>query len=186
MSSIENVPPSRALSPAYRISANEPESYWTKLKEGGKSKWVRLPRNRISGKKIEVSKRYWSKSIAFVTFRKQTRGPLASRGDPIELLPIDHPNAIVAGRRFRVQTLVDGKALSGGTLKVYSEASEGHDPTFKVKTGADGRAQLRFPEPGRYLIGVTHEIPASNDPKADAYSYSVFLMLEALAPKKAK
>ena len=48
-----------------------------------------------------------------------------------------------------------------------------------VKSEADGRAQLKFPKAGRYLMSVRHEIPAVKDPKADAYAYAVHLMIEA-------
>ena len=170
----------------YSIVADEPPSYWTKLKEGGKTRWVPQSRDRVSGKKIEVSKRYWTKSITYVTFRKPTRGPLTSRGDPVELMPVDHPNEIIAKQPFRVRVLSKDAPLPGRTIKVYGEATKGHDPTFIAKSGADGRSELRFPEPGRYLVSVTYEVPAKNDPKADAYSYSVNLMIEAKPKSKAK
>ncbi len=165
----------------YRFTAVEPETYWTKLKEGDKTRWVPLSRDRVEGKKIEVSKRYWSKSVAYMTFGQQTQGPLAAQGDNLELLPLDHPNAIVAKKPFRVQVLSKGASLKGRTIKVYSEATEGHDPAFTVKSGADGRAQLRLPRPGRYLVSVIHEVSAKNGPKSDAYSYGVYLMIEAKA-----
>ena len=48
-----------------------------------------------------------------------------------------------------------------------------------VKSGANGHAQLEFPEAGRYLISTRHEVPATDDPKADADAYSAHLMIEA-------
>ena len=165
----------------YQITAEEPEAHWTKLIEGDKKRWIRRPRDLVVGKKIDVSKRYWAKAIAYVTFRKPTRMPLAPQGDPLELVPIDHPNRIEPGKPFRIRVLAKGAPLSGGKIKVYSEASEGHDAAMTIKSGADGRAQLKLPKAGRYLVSITHEVPAKSDPKADAYVYSVHLMVEANA-----
>ena len=165
----------------YRITAEEPEAYWTKIKNGDKSRWLRAPRDRVVGKTIEVSKRYWAKAIAYVTFGQQTTGPLAVQGDPLELLPIDHPSSIRAGKSFRVRVLAEGKPLAGQEIKVHADASQGHDATATFKSRADGLAQLRLTRPGRYLLSVRNEIAATGDPKADAYSYSVYLMIEVKA-----
>ncbi|MCG8417057.1 MAG: DUF4198 domain-containing protein [Proteobacteria bacterium] len=162
----------------YRITAEEPEAYWTKIKDGDERRWLRLPRDRVVGKTIEVSKRYWAKAITYVTFRQQTTGPLAAQGDPLELVPIDHPSAIRAGKPFRLQVLAKGQSLSGQEIKVYDEAGHGHDATMTLLSRADGKAQLRLTKPGRYLLSVRREVPASGDPGADAYSYSVYLMIE--------
>ena len=70
--------------------------------------------------------------MTYVTFRKQTTGPLASQGDLLELLPIDHPNAIRAEQPFRVQVLAKGAPLAGGEIKVYDDATEGHDATITL------------------------------------------------------
>ncbi len=168
----------------YRIVTEEPEAYWTKLVEGDKKRWVRMPRDRVVGKKIEVAKRYWATAIAYVTFRTRTRGPLAPQGDPLELVPLDHPNAISVGKPFRLRLLAQGAPLSGREIKVYSEATAGHDATRVVKSGADGRVQFTFAKAGRYLISVRHEVPMKDDPKADAHSFSVHLMVKADARRK--
>ena len=165
----------------YRIAAEEPEAYWTKIKDGAKSRWLRMPRDRVTGKTIEVSKRYWAKAITYVTFRERTTGPLAMQGDPLELLLIDHPNAIRAGQSFRVRVLADGKPLAGRDIKVFADASSGHDAAATFKSRADGLAQLRLARPGRYLLSVRNEVAAPGDPKADAYSYSVYVMVEVQA-----
>ncbi len=165
----------------YRVTTEEPESHWTKLAEGNEPRWVRMSRDRVVGKKIEVSKRFWSKSITYVTFRDRTSGPLAAQGDPVELVPIDHPNAIVAGKPFRLRVLADGAPLANAEIKVYGDASRGHDASMTVKSDAQGRAQLRFAKVGRYLMSARHEVAAKDDPKADAYAYSVNVMVEARA-----
>ena len=162
----------------YKLAAEEPEAHWTRLVEGKKKRWVRTSRDRVVGKKFDMSKRYWAKAIAYVTFRTQTQGPLAAAGDPLELVPLDHPNAAVAGPPFRLRVLAAGAPLASASLKVYGEATEGHDPTMTLKSDTDGHATIKFPKPGRYLISVRHEVPAKDDPKADAYSYSVHLMID--------
>ena len=133
----------------------------------------------MGGKEIEVSRRYWTKSETYVSFRDRTRGPLAAEGGPLEIVPIDHPNAIIAGEPFRIELRANGSALSNGEVRVFADATEGHDPAMTVSTGGDGRAQLRFPKTGRYLIRVYHQVDAENDPRADSYGYSVNLMIEA-------
>ncbi|MEO1232179.1 MAG: DUF4198 domain-containing protein [Myxococcota bacterium] len=170
----------------YRLEAHEPESFWTKVKEGDETRWLPQSRDRVEGQKIEVSKRYWSKSIAYVTFRKPSQGSLAPRGEPLELIPEDHPNALVAGRPFGVRVSSKGAPLTGKKIKVFSEAEEGHDPTFEVTSGEGGRAKLMLPDAGRHLISVSHEVPAPKDPRADSYFYSVYLMVEVGPKKEAK
>ena len=165
----------------YQIATTVPESYWTKIVENGETRWVRGSRDRVTGKQIEVSRRYWTRSMTYVTFRSQTRGPLAAQGDPLEIVPIDHPNAIVTGEPFRIEVHANGAPLSGGEIKVFGDATEGHDAEMEVSTGADGRAQLKFPHAGRYLISIYHQVAAENDPRADSYGYSVNLMIEARA-----
>ncbi|MEM9488806.1 MAG: DUF4198 domain-containing protein [Myxococcota bacterium] len=162
----------------YRITAEEPQAYWTKVKDGEKSQWLRLPRDRVIGKTIEVSKRYWAKAITYVTFRTQTTGPLAMQKDPLELLPIDHPNSIRAGQSFRLRVLTEGQPLAGKEIKVFDDAGHGHDASATFKSRTDGQAVLRFARPGRYLLSVNNEVPANGDPGADAYVYSVYLMVE--------
>lgn len=165
----------------YRVTAEEPEAYWTKIKEGDKSRWLRMPRDRVAGKTIEMSKRYWAKAITYVTFKRQTRGPLAVQGDPLELQPVDHPNAIRAGQPFRFRVLAEGKPLQGQEIKVYDDAGHGHDATTTAKSRADGIVRLRLARSGRYLLSVRNEIAAPGDPKADAYSYSVYVMIDVQA-----
>ena len=86
----------------YRVATEHPEIYWTQVVDGEKKRWLRMSRDRAAGKKIETSKRYWSKTLTYVTFRTETTGPLAARGDPLELVALDHPNAIRAKQPFRV------------------------------------------------------------------------------------
>lgn len=161
----------------YRLEAEEPEAHWTQIKDGEKKRWLRAPHDQVEGRTIVKSKRYWAKAIAYVTFRTRTTGPLAAQNDPLELVPRDHPNDIRARKPFQLTVLASGKPLANRKVEVYADNSSGHDAAFTCTSRSDGTCNLVFPDSGRYLMRVHNEIDATGDPKADAYSHTVFLMV---------
>ncbi|MEO1339303.1 MAG: DUF4198 domain-containing protein, partial [Myxococcota bacterium] len=170
----------------YRITANEPEEYWSKLIEGKKTRWVPLAGDRLAGKKVEISKRYWSQSVAYVTVGKPTNDVLASDSAPLELIPTEHPSQLSDNKPFRIRVLANGKPLSDREIEVFGDATNGHEALFTVKSDSKGYAQIRGLKPGRYLLSTRHEIPSPSDSKADAYVYSINLMVKVEAKTKSE
>ena len=79
-------------------------------------------------------------------------------GQPYELVPLQNPTNLVAGDSLTILVLRCGQPLAN--VAVGSEsAGFGHNAI--VKTDASGKARIRFPERGRWLVNSTYLAYAS-------------------------
>ena len=137
-----------------------------------------------------------SRNETFVTRDAPTTTVLEPTGKGLELVPVTHPNDLVAGEAATFKFLLDGKpaadlevAFAPGNSRYRATPGD-----FKVKTGADGSFKVTFPEAGMYWMNATvrsGEVarggPGMGDGPAaplagDGASASYTATLEALLP----
>jgi uncharacterized GH25 family protein len=100
-----------------------------------------------------------SRNETFITQGAPTSTVFKTTGRGIELVPVTHPNDLIAGEAATFQFLVDGKP--GANLKVtaipggirYRDALRQMD----LKTDAQGKVAITWPDPGMYWINVVPE-----------------------------
>jgi uncharacterized GH25 family protein len=93
----------------------------------------------------------------YVTVGEPTTTVFKPTGKGIELVPVTHPNDLVAGEAATFQFLLDGKPAAGlpvtvipGGIRYRDQLNEMH-----LKTGAEGKVSMTWPAPGMYWLNVT-------------------------------
>ncbi|MEJ5978184.1 DUF4198 domain-containing protein [Novosphingobium sp. PS1R-30] len=78
-------------------------------------------------------------------------------GKGIELVPVTHPNDLVAGEAATFQFLLDGKPATDLKVTVIPGGIRYRDNLNQIdaKTGADGKVSVTYPTPGMYWINVS-------------------------------
>ena len=162
----------------YRLEAEEPNMAWTKLKTDGAETWQPGTRADFEGREIVESKVYFAKAMAYVSLGPTSDVVKAATGDPLEIVFQDHPNGLRAGSGFGVTLLSFGKPVAKHALQIFSDRSQGHDPSAKCTTDANGWCEVVAESPGRYLLTARLEGSTPEDPETDGFSYSVSVSLE--------
>jgi hypothetical protein len=90
-----------------------------------------------------------------------TRGaptPVKPLGKGFEIEPITHPNEIFLDDGFTFRAVVDGQPIAGLPISIYrgGEAYAEGRTVIEVKTGADGKATIKFDKPGVYLLNTRY------------------------------
>lgn len=90
----------------------------------------------------------------FVTAGKPTRKTLEATGSGLELLPITHPNDMVAGDPASFQFLLDGKPAAGIKVSVVPGGIRYRDKLNEMAftTDQDGKFSVTWPQPGMYWM----------------------------------
>ena len=100
--------------------------------------------------------------------------------------PISDPNQIVQAGGFQVELLFDGQPFPSMPIVIYGSG----DPDTKldryVVTGADGRANISFDQPGRYVIAVRYRANAPAGSAANVQSYTTTMTLDVMAAQHAE
>jgi uncharacterized GH25 family protein len=98
----------------------------------------------------------FNRNETFVTRDAPTTTVFAPTGKGLELVPVTHPNDLVAGEAASFKFLLDGKPAAD--LEVtFAPGNSRYRATpgdFKVKTGADGAFKVTFPEAGMYWLNA--------------------------------
>ena len=99
----------------------------------------------------------FNRNETFVTRDAPTDTVLKPTGKGLELVPVTHPNDLVAGEAATFRFLLDGKpaadlevAFAPGNSRYRATPGD-----FKVKTGPDGAFTVTFPEAGMYWLNAT-------------------------------
>jgi hypothetical protein len=106
------------------------------------------------------------KAEAYVTRGSPNKGALKPSGKGFELEPLTHPNELFVGDAFRFALTMDGKPVAAQAFTIarggeaYSETRYAHSG----KTGADGRAEVTFAQPGAYLLEIHYPERAEGNP----------------------
>jgi uncharacterized GH25 family protein len=101
--------------------------------------------------------RSFNRNETFVTRDAPTTTVFAPTGKGLELVPVTHPNDLVAGEAATFKFLLDGKPAADleVTLAPGNSRYRATPGDFKVKTGADGAFKVTFPEAGMYWLNAT-------------------------------
>jgi uncharacterized GH25 family protein len=98
----------------------------------------------------------FNRNETFVTRDAPTDTVLKPTGKGLELVPVSHPNDLVAGEAATFKFLLDGKPAADLEVS-FAPGNARYRATpgdFKVKTGADGAFKVTFPEAGLYWMNA--------------------------------
>jgi uncharacterized GH25 family protein len=126
----------------------------------------------------------------FVTVGEPTDTLFKPTGKGIELVPVTHPNDLIAGEAATFQFLLDGKPGAGLPVTVIRGGIRYRDDLGEetLKTDGEGKVVLNWAEPGLYWVNVTTpraEGAGDGPPPATAAPQrraSYVTTLEVLAP----
>lgn len=142
----------------------------------------RVPAGATNVKTAEANNR----NEIFVTVGEPTTTLFKPTGKGIELVPVTHPNDLIAGEPATFQFLLDGKPAAdlpvtviAGGIRYRDQLGEMH-----LKTGADGKVEISWAEPGMYWLNVTTPQAGGEEgaPPPIARRASYVTTLEVLAP----
>lgn len=123
----------------------------------------------------------------FVTAGEPTTTVFKPTGKGIELVPVTHPNDLVAGEPATFQFLLDGKPAAGLPVTVIPGGIRYRDQLHQqdLKTGADGKVTVKWGDPGMYWINATTpraEREEGAPPAPGGRRASYVTTLEVMAP----
>ncbi|WP_026352830.1 DUF4198 domain-containing protein [Solimonas variicoloris] len=92
----------------------------------------------------------------FVTVGKPSSEVLAPTGSGLELVPVTHPNDLVAGETASFKLLLDGQPAAGLKVSVVPGGTRYRDQQdeITVTTGADGAFAITWPQAGMYWLNA--------------------------------
>lgn len=119
-----------------------------------------------------VATRSNSRTETFVTLGEPSA--ITPTGEGVELVPVTHPNDLVAGEPATFKLVRDGRPAAdldvtiarGGTR--YRNSPE----EMTVRTGADGSFTVTWPEAGMYWMNASIRTPASGSQMAYNAAYN--------------
>ena len=162
----------------YRIETDHPVQYVAEIEVDGKKRWVDKSKDQLPGKKIIQSTHRWSRTTTFVTVRKHTKRVLKATGAFLEIVPLTHPNQIFVGKPFVARVLSRGQLVPGQRVQAYSEMDSGHDETLATVTNSDGKCELIFPSPGKYLLTARFRQDAKDLSRANIDVFNISMLVE--------
>jgi uncharacterized GH25 family protein len=109
---------------------------------------------------VNTSESYARNEI-FVTQGAPTNTIFKASGKGLELVPVTHPNDLVAGEAATFQFLLDGKPAAGMFVTAIPGGIRYRDSLkqMDLKTDAQGKVAITWPEPGMYWLNVTPTRP---------------------------
>lgn len=144
----------------YRI-AEEGGAFFATWTEEGEQKRRRgtLAELREAGMEAKPGVRFMQsmrRVETFVTLGAPNDTALKPRGTGLELVPVTHPNDIVAGEKASLKLLLDGAPAAGLKVAVVKAGDQYRDKVAsqELETGADGTLSFTLAEPGRYWLSA--------------------------------
>ncbi len=126
--------------------------------EGERRRWrgsrkeaaTAIPQGATNVRMSEVS----SRTETFVTLGAPNDTALAPTNLGIEMVPVTHPNDLIAGEPAQMKFLLDGEPVAGLELELVAGGTRYRDePGIQtLTTDADGMVTLRADEPGMYYL----------------------------------
>ncbi|ALM86237.1 DUF4198 domain-containing protein [Bordetella sp. N] len=122
-----------------------------------------------------------SRIETFVTAGKPSTVKPVGKG--MELVPVTHPNDIYAGEAATFQMQIDGKPAAELEVNVVPGGARYRDKLdeIKLKTGKDGKFQVKWPHPGMYWVEASLEDDKTTVPRATKRRISYSGTFEVLA-----
>ncbi len=121
-----------------------------------------------------VATRSNSRTETFVTLGAPSTTALAPTGQGLELVPVTHPNDLVAGEAATFKLVRDGQPAADLEVTIARGGTRYRDnpEEMTVRTGADGSFTVTWPEPGMYWMNASVRTPASGDRLAYTAQYN--------------
>ena len=166
---------------SYRIS-NSAESVMANYKLAGETKrWRGKPAEfsvwaaqiPAEAKEVQVS-RTWMLSETFVSKERAGLPPFQPANQGLELQALTPVTDLSNGDAVHLRLLLDGKPLPDATVTLLRGGSRYRYKLgeLTLKTDAQGELKITWAEPGRYWLGLGHEVAAKADQPAKRYRYS--------------
>lgn len=125
-----------------------------------------------------------SRNETFVTLGAPTDAVFAPTGQGLEMVPVTHPNDLVAGENGVFRFLIDGEPAAGLSVTVIPGGIRYRDALgqMDLQTDAAGEVAIAWPEPGMYWLEATAEDQNASIPNATERRLGYVTTLEVLAP----
>jgi uncharacterized GH25 family protein len=152
----------RSLESAVSLEAAKFEDY---LKEEGLNSVIEARAKK--GESQKPSKELFSRAAKCLVQAggSGTTGFDRVLGLTLELVPEKDPYAMTGGGELPVRLFYDGKPLAGALVAAI--AYDAPDRKIAVRSDQSGRAVLRLPSGGLWLVKAVHMVPVTGDPNAD-------------------
>lgn len=113
----------------------------------------------------------------FVTLGEPNETALTPTGKGLELVPVTHPNDLVAGEAASFKLLKDGQPASDVEVTVARGGTRYRDnpEEITVKTGADGGFSVTWPQAGLYWLGASARTPGADGQPGSNAGYNLAL-----------
>lgn len=131
-------------------------------------------------KDLQVSRSYRSIET-YVTRGEPTTKALAATGKGFELVPVTHPNDLVAGESARFTLLIEGQPAVGAEVTVIAGAMRYRDGQQEIKATSDDKGQLSitWPHAGMFWLSASYSDDKAKAP-ATKRTGSLSVTLEVL------
>lgn len=153
----------------YRV-ANVSGGMMVSYKQGAEQKrWRGAPADaaaNIPADATEVKKTLSDRRVEFfVTSGAPTTDALKPVGKGLELVPVSHPNDVIAGEKATFGLLLDGKPAAGVEVVVERGGTRFNDERGEIKTTTDkdGKFSITWPKAGFYWLEADVRSPAGAD-----------------------
>ena len=109
-----------------------------------------IPANATDVKISEIQGRIET----FVTSGKPTDGVLKPTGVGLEMVPVTHPNNLIAGEKATFRLLLDGQPAVGQSIEIVPGGIRYRDKLndMKATTDESGTFSVTWPAPGMYWM----------------------------------
>lgn len=150
----------------YRIAVVN-DGLFASFKQGGENKRLRGSAESLAkeipadAQDLRVMQNL-SRTEVFVTSGKPTTKALEPTGRGIELVPVTHPNDLIAGEPATFRFLQDGKPAPGLEVSVVPGGIRYRDQLGETKyaTDAKGEVTVEWPAAGMYWLNASPPRPA--------------------------
>lgn len=124
-----------------------------------------------------VATRTSNRIETFVTLGAPTDGVFADPAEGLAMIPVTHPNDLVAGEPATFRLSNDGIAAAGVEVTIARGGTRYRDAPgeMTVTTGADGSFTVTWPEAGMYWLNAAVRTPARGDAMAANAQYVAVL-----------
>jgi Domain of unknown function (DUF4198) len=102
-------------------------------------------------------------------------------GQPLEIVPLVHPNRVEPGGELPIRVLFRGEPLPG--VNVIGARASGRDREITTRTNDQGEAMVTVSAPGRWYLRALHMIRLEDDPEMRWESFWCTLSFEIPLPK---
>ena len=158
--------------------ANVSSGVTATYKENGEDKrWrgsaAEFPGALPAGATDVVATRTSNRIETFVTLGAPTDSVFTNPADGLALIPVTHPNDVVAGEAATFKLSIDGLPASNVEVTVARGGMRYRDnpEEMTVTTGPDGAFTVTWPEPGMYWLNASVRTPAQGDAIAASAQY---------------